>query len=101
MQHPKDQGLKFARILKRKKSPRDVNTVTRYKERHAFCELPWCHNPVFLGPHHIIFKSHGGRDTEGNLISLCERHHIMAHKYSTLWRPLLQEFKRSPKYQEK
>lgn len=30
-------------------------------------------------PHHIIFRSQGGSDTEENLITLCVRCHAKAH----------------------
>lgn len=32
-----------------------------------------------LEVHHIIFRSHGGSDTPGNLITLCSKHHKALH----------------------
>ena len=32
-----------------------------------------------LDPHHIIFKSHGGKDTTENLITLCRSCHSGIH----------------------
>lgn len=36
-------------------------------------------NQLDKAPHHKIFKSSGGSDTEENLISLCIRHHGQKH----------------------
>lgn len=30
--------------------------------------------------HHLVFKSHGGKDTPENLIALCREHHDKAHR---------------------
>ena len=38
-----------------------------------------CGNRRTLDPHHIIFRSHGGPDTRGNLITLCRRCHDAIH----------------------
>ena len=32
-------------------------------------------------PHHIIFRSQGGKDEIENLIGLCQKHHEDAHKH--------------------
>jgi hypothetical protein len=32
-----------------------------------------------LDPHHIVHKGAGGEDTKPNLITLCRRHHNLAH----------------------
>jgi 5-methylcytosine-specific restriction endonuclease McrA len=29
--------------------------------------------------HHIIYKSHGGKNVKENLIPLCKHHHMMVH----------------------
>ncbi len=33
-----------------------------------------------LDPHHIVYRSKGGRDEEDNLITLCRKHHDMVHR---------------------
>jgi hypothetical protein len=33
-----------------------------------------------LQPHHIIYRSHGGKDTPENTITLCARCHDAVHK---------------------
>lgn len=40
-----------------------------------------CHRPIEEGtkPHHVIFKSHGGGDTEDNLVMLCGSCHYAVH----------------------
>ena len=40
------------------------------------CEV--CHNTA-VDIHHIIYKSRGGKDEIGNLISLCRHCHNQAH----------------------
>ena len=39
--------------------------------------------------HHIIFRSHGGKNTKENLITLCKHHHDKAHKNEREWRTRL------------
>ena len=55
------------------------STIKRYQKEHPMCEFPRCFKKAWLGPHHIIFKSQLGNDTEDNLISLCQEHHDEAH----------------------
>ena len=52
------------------------------RDDHA-CQSCWRHSEA--PPHHIIFKSEGGRDEADNMITLCETchykiHHIQAAK---------------------
>jgi len=35
-----------------------------------------CQNRSGLHPHHVIFKSHGGKDELSNLLTLCHQCHI-------------------------
>ncbi len=44
------------------------------------CEIPGCPNQVHMGPHHIKYKSRGGKDEIDNLMGLCVLHHDKAHK---------------------
>ena len=39
--------------------------------------------------HHIVFRSHGGKDSEQNLICLCRKHHEQAHNDEPVWRDKL------------
>jgi hypothetical protein len=44
------------------------------------CQVPGCTREA-LHVHHVCFRSRGGGDEEGNLISLCAAHHLHAvHK---------------------
>ena len=38
-----------------------------------------CNNTASLTPHHIKFRSHGGTDTLGNLLTLCWNCHRNLH----------------------
>lgn len=38
-----------------------------------------CHGPLQV--HHIIFLSHGGANSEGNLITICKYHHSLKHPH--------------------
>lgn len=40
--------------------------------------------------HHIIFRSHGGKDEPDNLICLCRRCHEKAHADEPYWREQFQ-----------
>ena len=39
--------------------------------------------------HHILFRSHGGKDEPSNLVCLCREHHEMAHSDEKVWREYL------------
>jgi 5-methylcytosine-specific restriction endonuclease McrA len=39
--------------------------------------------------HHIIYRSHGGNNSEKNLIALCQRCHAKVHSNGKEWRPRL------------
>lgn len=42
------------------------------------CEMPDCE--IRSGPpHHIVYKSRGGKDNIENLMGLCNYHHVKAH----------------------
>ncbi|MDQ7824901.1 MAG: HNH endonuclease signature motif containing protein [Candidatus Eremiobacteraeota bacterium] len=43
---------------------------------HYQCQAPGCRCRRNLHAHHIKYRSHGGPDTEGNLITLCIAHHL-------------------------
>jgi 5-methylcytosine-specific restriction endonuclease McrA len=38
-----------------------------------------CSGP--LDPHHIVFRSAGGKDAKENLITLCRKHHDQAQRH--------------------
>ncbi len=39
------------------------------------CQVPGCSRAA-VHAHHVVFRSHGGSDDEGNLLSLCSPHHL-------------------------
>ena len=41
----------------------------------------FCHSRNALHAHHIIYRSQGGEDTSGNLITLCAKHHDLIHAH--------------------
>jgi 5-methylcytosine-specific restriction endonuclease McrA len=47
------------------------------EEFGAYCNT--CGNP-YIEMHHIKFRSQGGRGRYRNLIPLCKKHHMLAHK---------------------
>jgi len=49
-----------------------------------------CGQPA-VDVHHIVFRSHGGKDSEQNLICLCRTHHEQAHSDEKVWRAKLLE----------
>lgn len=65
--------------IPKKKPYKSKTDYAHYACFHQFCEIPNCRKLKWLGPHHIIFRSQGGGDEDGNLISLCKEHHDIAH----------------------
>ena len=51
------------------------------------CRVPGCKQPA-VDTHHVIFRSLGGRDDVGNLVSLCRVHHedVHGHVLKLRWR---------------
>ncbi len=47
--------------------------------QHGHCAHPGCPNTKNLHAHHRIHWIHGGRTDLGNLLLLCERHHVAHH----------------------
>lgn len=43
------------------------------------CQWPGCGKRKHKSVHHIVFREHGGRDEEANLITLCRSHHDYLH----------------------
>jgi hypothetical protein len=41
------------------------------------CQAPGCSRAA-LHVHHVVYRSHGGNDEHGNLVSLCAAHHLHA-----------------------
>jgi hypothetical protein len=41
----------------------------------GFCQVPGCSRPG-VHAHHVTYRSRGGGDEEGNLVSLCAPHHL-------------------------
>lgn len=47
------------------------------EDENKMCEA--CNNKVVVDIHHVIFKSHNGKDNIENLIGLCRVCHVEAH----------------------
>ena len=62
--------------------------LTRDKGRCYYCGSP------YVELHHIVYKSHGGKDDERNLICLCRVHHEMVHTMERKFRNELLERQR-------
>lgn len=50
-----------------------------YERDRGCCVNCGCYVPEGTKPHHVIFKSHGGGDTENNLVTLCNICHYKVH----------------------
>ena len=55
----------------------DYVKQTLYSHENPNCEV--CGGKVIDSPHHIIYRSQGGKADDNNLISLCRREHDRAH----------------------
>lgn len=55
---------------------RDLCRTVLERDRWT-CQICGAHSGLEI--HHIEFRSHGGRDSEGNLITLCTRCHGGIH----------------------
>lgn len=53
---------------------------------HRRCR--WC-GVATTELHHIVYRSQGGAHETANLITLCARHHAVAHSDKRLWMPIL------------
>ena len=40
------------------------------------CRVPGCSSRAHLQVHHVVFRSHGGDEDDGNLATLCATHHL-------------------------
>lgn len=53
-------------------------------KRYVFVRDGWhcrnCNRADGLDPHHVIYRSHGGKDVENNLITLCRWCHNDEHE---------------------
>ena len=69
--------------------PGDVRTFVIERDGHVcrccglFTEIPHVH--------HVIYRSQGGRDDPGNLVSLDWRCHERVHRNKPVWLPVLQQ----------
>lgn len=60
---------------------RDPDLLQILKFTYDECEI--CPSSRNLHLHHVIFKSHGGDDVRGNIISLCQDCHEAYHQGKT------------------
>jgi len=81
------------------KKPRiaDKEYYKQYQREHPHCEWTFIMTgqlvPVWLGPHHIRYRSEGGSDTWEDLISLSERIHTRAHQNKKFWKKVFMAYK--------
>lgn len=60
----------------------------RIRSRDANC-CCWCGATSLLVVHHIIHMGEGGTNWDGNLITLCPKHHSAVHADPATWQPRL------------
>lgn len=48
-------------------------------ERQPFCSLPWCGKTGKIDLHHVIPRSQGGGEGEGNIVAICHECHMKHH----------------------
>jgi hypothetical protein len=61
----------------------EIPPATRRKVLHRDqrrCQVPGCSCHTNLDVHHIVHREHGGTNELGNLITLCEAHHLCHHE---------------------
>jgi predicted restriction endonuclease len=46
---------------------------------HGRCRVPGCRSARNLDQHHIVPRAQGGANTEENVLTLCESHHLALH----------------------
>lgn len=57
---------------------------------HYMCVV--CGRPA-VDVHHIMFRSHGGKDELQNVVCLCRKHHIAAHGVEVkTWRRFFKDY---------
>jgi len=95
----KDRGLALPRRHKKKGTAasrrRNPALVKQYKDSHPNCEINNCQTRGWSGPHHICFRSQGGKDEKDNLIRLCNHHHDCCHgAHADVWRRICEGVKK-------
>jgi len=55
---------------------RDRKALKLYSSQHPRCEVNGCRWTPMPEPHHVQPRSLGGPDENGNLVSLCNLHHV-------------------------
>ena len=51
-----------------------------WRRDHGRCRVPGCRSSSNLDVHHIVPREHGGTNEPGNLLLLCEGHHLALHE---------------------
>jgi len=59
--------------------PAAIRRRALIRDRFA-CTVPGCTSCRNIDLHHIVFRSHGGDHTMGNLTTVCDGHHTEAHE---------------------
>jgi hypothetical protein len=66
-----------------------MNGYAKAQNRDKGCVI--CNSPK-VQMHHVIFRSRGGNDSDLNLVSLCKRHHDMAHRNQPKFEKIFMEY---------
>ncbi len=71
-------------------SPRAKQAIPPARRRkvrrrdHGQCRVPGCRSARNLDQHHIVPRAEGGANTEDNVLTLCESHHLALHAGSLI-----------------
>ena len=65
----------------------DKREYRAVRKRDNGCCILCGHNVTEI--HHIVFRSHGGRNIRQNMVCLCKRHHELTHSDERVWREIL------------
>lgn len=81
------------RVERKRPASLDSHRRKQVRKRDGNC-CRWCGTTSSLQVHHVVYRSGGGRDDMGNLVTLCIAHHQAAHSSKITWQPVLLELLR-------
>jgi len=71
--------------LKRAPMPRDLRMDVMARDGYR---CTYCGDRHQLVVHHVRYRSEGGKDSMDNLITLCEKHHLLVHTDKSVYQPM-------------